>query len=110
MTSRPKRYLQSALRNSSIIHISLQKQLVDADILSYLRHRLNPTSKYDKKQEVPEEKITTHSPRSIKLSMANRPKQYLQSALRGSSIVRASLQERLVDIPISSRFCDTSQT
>lgn len=46
ITSRPKRYLQSALRDSSIVHVSLQQQLVDADILSYLNHRFDaaPTS------------------------------------------------------------------
>ncbi|KAF5002486.1 hypothetical protein FGRMN_311 [Fusarium graminum] len=41
MTSRPKQYLQSTLRDSSIVHISLQQRLVDADILSYLKHRFN---------------------------------------------------------------------
>ena len=40
MTSRPKRHLQSALRDSSIVHISLQRRLVDIDIVAYLRHRL----------------------------------------------------------------------
>ncbi|KAB5515517.1 hypothetical protein GE09DRAFT_979602, partial [Coniochaeta sp. 2T2.1] len=41
ITSRPKQYLQSALRDSSIVHISLQQQLVDADIASYLDHRFD---------------------------------------------------------------------
>ncbi|KAK4444770.1 ankyrin repeat-containing domain protein [Podospora aff. communis PSN243] len=41
MTSRPKRHLQSALRDSSIVHISLQQRLVDVDIVAYLRHRLD---------------------------------------------------------------------
>lgn len=41
VTSRPKRHLQSALRDSSIVHISLQQRLVDVDILAYLRHRLS---------------------------------------------------------------------
>ncbi|MBE3045529.1 ATP-binding protein, partial [Candidatus Bathyarchaeota archaeon] len=40
MTSRPEQYLQSALRDSSIVHISLQQRRVDADIISYLGHRL----------------------------------------------------------------------
>ncbi|KAK5659434.1 hypothetical protein OQA88_635 [Cercophora sp. LCS_1] len=40
MTSRPKRHLQSALRDSSIVHISLQQRLVDVDILAYLRYRI----------------------------------------------------------------------
>ncbi|CAG9982277.1 unnamed protein product [Clonostachys byssicola] len=41
ITSRPKQYLQSALRDSSIVHVSLQKKLVDRDILLYLNHRLD---------------------------------------------------------------------
>ncbi|KAH7198791.1 ankyrin repeat-containing domain protein [Fusarium flagelliforme] len=41
MTSRPKQYLQSTLRDSSIVHVSLQQRLVDADILAYLNHRFD---------------------------------------------------------------------
>lgn len=41
MTSRPKQYLQSALRDSSIVQISLEKQLVDPEIAAYLTHRLD---------------------------------------------------------------------
>ncbi|KAK6953252.1 hypothetical protein Daesc_005553 [Daldinia eschscholtzii] len=41
ITSRPKQYLQSALRDASIVHISLQKRLVDADIAAYLHHRFD---------------------------------------------------------------------
>lgn len=41
MTSRPKQYLQSALRDTSIVHISLQQQLVDVDITAYLNHRFD---------------------------------------------------------------------
>lgn len=41
MTSRPKQYLQSALRDSSIVQISLEQQLVDPEIAMYLAHRLD---------------------------------------------------------------------
>lgn len=41
ITSRPKQHLQSALRDSSIVHISLQQSLVDTDIHSYLRYRFD---------------------------------------------------------------------
>ncbi|KAM0354385.1 hypothetical protein ACHAPU_001429 [Fusarium lateritium] len=53
MTSRPKQYLQSTLRDSSIVHISLQQRFVDADILSYLKHRLNmvPNSQHHRDLE-----------------------------------------------------------
>ncbi|KAH7178395.1 ankyrin repeat-containing domain protein, partial [Fusarium sp. MPI-SDFR-AT-0072] len=48
MTSRPSRTLQSTLRDSSIVHISLQQRLVDVDIHSYLNHRFDnaPTLEY----------------------------------------------------------------
>ncbi|KAG9497868.1 hypothetical protein J7337_010740 [Fusarium musae] len=41
MTSRPSRTLQRTLRDSSIVHISLQQRLVDADIHSYLNYRFD---------------------------------------------------------------------
>lgn len=40
MTSRPGRHLQSALRDTSIVHIALQQSLVDADIGAFVRHRI----------------------------------------------------------------------
>lgn len=47
MTSRPKQYLQSALRDSSIVHVSLQQNLVDIDIVSFLNHRFDSASKLE---------------------------------------------------------------
>lgn len=47
ITSRPKQYLQTALRDSSIVHVSLQQRLVDADINAYLHHRFDSASKSD---------------------------------------------------------------
>jgi ankyrin repeat protein len=41
MTSRPKQYLQSSLRDASIIHISLQQDLVSKDIAAFISHRLS---------------------------------------------------------------------
>ncbi|KAF4981767.1 hypothetical protein FZEAL_2489 [Fusarium zealandicum] len=58
MTSRPKQYLQSALRDSSIVHISLQQRLVDADILSYLHHRFETTLKSDEQQHIKQQVIS----------------------------------------------------
>ena len=40
MTSRPKQYLQSALRDASIVHISLEQDLVGKDIAAFVSHRL----------------------------------------------------------------------
>ena len=41
MTSRPKQYLQSSLREASIVHISLEQDLVGKDITAFVRHRLS---------------------------------------------------------------------
>ncbi|KAF4954253.1 hypothetical protein FSARC_12190 [Fusarium sarcochroum] len=57
MTSRPKQYLQSTLRDSSIVHISLQQRLVDTDIISYLNHRFEMTPKSDHYRQLKQEVI-----------------------------------------------------
>ncbi|KAJ4258844.1 hypothetical protein NW762_007931 [Fusarium torreyae] len=57
MTSRPKQYLQSTLRDSSIVHISLQQRLVDADITSYLNHRFEMAPKSDHYRQLKQEVI-----------------------------------------------------
>lgn len=40
MTSRPKQYLQSTLRDASIVHINLEQDLVGKDIAAFVLHRL----------------------------------------------------------------------
>ncbi len=40
ITSRPKQYLQSSLRDASIVHISLEDDLVGKDIVLFLLYRL----------------------------------------------------------------------
>jgi ankyrin repeat protein len=40
MTSRPKEYLQSSLRDTSIVHISLESDAVGKDIAAFVSHRL----------------------------------------------------------------------
>ncbi|OBS28294.1 hypothetical protein FPOA_02235 [Fusarium poae] len=47
ITSRPEQHLQKSLRDSSIVHISLQQSLVGADILAYLSHRFDMSPKSD---------------------------------------------------------------
>ncbi|KAI8712906.1 NACHT domain-containing protein [Fusarium sp. LHS14.1] len=64
ITSRPKQYLQSALRDSSIVHISLQQLLVDADINSYLRHRFDTAVMSEDKLQVKEQLIDMVAKRS----------------------------------------------
>ncbi|KAJ4238431.1 hypothetical protein NW757_013059 [Fusarium falciforme] len=64
ITSRPKQHLQSALRDSSIVHISLQQRLVDTDINSYLRHRFDTTVMSEDKLQIKEELIDMVARRS----------------------------------------------
>ncbi|KIL90692.1 hypothetical protein FAVG1_06427 [Fusarium avenaceum] len=64
MTSRPKQHLQSTLRDSSIVHISLQQQLVDADILSYLNHRFEMAPNSDRHLELKQDIIDMVAKRS----------------------------------------------
>ncbi|EEU36407.1 uncharacterized protein NECHADRAFT_52540, partial [Fusarium vanettenii 77-13-4] len=64
ITSRPKQYLQSALRDSSIVHISLQQLLVDADINSYLRHRFDTAVMSEDKLQIKEQLIDMVAKRS----------------------------------------------
>ncbi|KAH6999422.1 ankyrin repeat-containing domain protein [Ilyonectria destructans] len=64
MTSRPKQYLQSALRDSSIVHVSLQQQLVDVDIISFLNHRFDRAPKSDNQQKLKQDIINMVARRS----------------------------------------------
>ncbi|KAF5699429.1 hypothetical protein FGLOB1_11393 [Fusarium globosum] len=57
MTSRPSRTLQSTLRDSSIVHISLQQRLVDVDIHSYLSHRFDSTPALEHHREAKKDLI-----------------------------------------------------
>ncbi|KAG5767093.1 hypothetical protein H9Q72_004876 [Fusarium xylarioides] len=57
MTSRPSRTLQSTLRDSSIVHISLQQRLVDVDIHSYLNHRFDNAPTLERHREAKKDLI-----------------------------------------------------
>ncbi|RSL63196.1 hypothetical protein CEP54_005331 [Fusarium duplospermum] len=64
ITSRPKQHLQSALRDSSIVHVSLQQRLVDADIISYLRHRFDTAVMSEDKLQIKEQLVDMVAKRS----------------------------------------------
>ncbi|KAJ4324659.1 hypothetical protein N0V84_003783 [Fusarium piperis] len=64
ITSRPKQHLQSALRDFSIVHVSLQQRLVDADIISYLRHRFDTALMSEDKLQVKDQLIDMVAKRS----------------------------------------------
>ncbi|KAF4634858.1 hypothetical protein G7Y89_g3236 [Cudoniella acicularis] len=50
MTSRPKQYLQSSLRDASIVHISLEDDLVGKDISLFISYRLKSLLPNDDQQ------------------------------------------------------------
>lgn len=41
MTSRPKQYLQSALKSASIVHVNLEQEPVNRDIATFVSQRLS---------------------------------------------------------------------
>ncbi|KAI1469152.1 ankyrin repeat-containing domain protein [Daldinia caldariorum] len=57
ITSRPKQYLQSALRVTSIVHIGHQQRLVDVDIMAYLHHRFDTLRKTEETRDVKQQVI-----------------------------------------------------
>lgn len=52
MTSRPKQYLQSALRDASIVHISLEDDLVGKDIALFITYRLKDVLSGDQNRQL----------------------------------------------------------
>ena len=90
ITSRPKQYLQSALRDSSIVHISLQQQLVDADILSYLNHRFDTAPKSDARDRIKQQVVSMVARRSESL--------FLYAKLTMDQVEAALLVNDLLDI------------
>lgn len=103
ITSRPKQYLQSALRDSSIVHVSLQQRLVDADILAYLRHRVDTMSESDKTRVIPKEVINMVARRSeglflyAKLTMDQVEAFFSRHGHEGLHVIEESLPVGLED-------------
>ncbi|KAH6665101.1 ankyrin repeat-containing domain protein [Halenospora varia] len=64
MTSRPKQYLQSSLRDSSIVHISLEDDLVGKDITLFLTHRLKTHLSQETQLELKESLVSAISERA----------------------------------------------
>lgn len=64
MTSRPKQYLQSALRDASIVHISLEDDLVGKDIAIFVTHRLRGFMSDDQSRQLRETLESTICERS----------------------------------------------
>jgi ankyrin repeat protein len=64
MTSRPKQHLQSTLRHASIVHISLEDDLVGKDISLFLSYRLKILLPYDENHELRSSLVDAISERS----------------------------------------------
>ncbi|KAG9233790.1 ankyrin repeat-containing domain protein [Amylocarpus encephaloides] len=64
ITSRPKQYLQSGLRDTSIIHISLENDLISKEISLFLEYRLKKVLPQDDQKRFLESLATTISERS----------------------------------------------
>ncbi|KAM0288443.1 hypothetical protein ACHAO9_007089 [Fusarium lateritium] len=97
MTSRPKQHLQSTLRDSSIVHISLQQRLVDADILSYLKYRFDMAPSSNRHLRIKEDIIRMVAERSEGLFLyAKLTMDQVEDSMRSeSSIDIASLEASL---------------
>jgi WD40 repeat protein len=59
ITSRPKQYIQSSLRDASIVHISLEHDLVGKDIAIFVLHRLRAVLTDDDQVELLESLAST---------------------------------------------------
>jgi hypothetical protein len=64
MTSRLKQYLQSSLRDTSIVHISLEDDLVEKDIALFLSYRLKPLLPENDKHDFRESLVSAISERA----------------------------------------------
>lgn len=64
MTSRPKQYLQSSLKDSSIVHVSLEEDLVGKDISVFLSYRLANLLPRVDQQELRDRLVNSISKRS----------------------------------------------
>lgn len=64
MSSRPKQYLQSSLRDASIVHISLEDDLVGKDISLFLSYRLKSLLPQGDQQKLRESLVASISQRA----------------------------------------------
>jgi ankyrin repeat protein len=90
ITSRPKQYLQSALRDSSIVHVSLQQKLVDLDIHAFLNHRFDTAQKSNAQHALKQDVISMVTRRSEGL--------FLYAKLTIDQVEAALLSEDPIDI------------
>ncbi|CAM1510896.1 Fc.00g084090.m01.CDS01 [Cosmosporella sp. VM-42] len=105
ITSRPKQYLQSALRDSSIVHISLQQQLVDADIISYLNHRFHVAPKSDIHRQVKQQVIDMVSRRSEGLFLyAKLTMDQVEASLQSDDLVDLSALEESLPVGLEQIY------
>ncbi|KAK7413654.1 hypothetical protein QQX98_007436 [Neonectria punicea] len=105
ITSRPKQHLQSALRGSSIVHISLQHRLVDTDIFLYLRHRFDTASLSDNKLQIKQQLIDMVARRSEGLFLyAKLTMDQLEAALGTNGPVDVSALEQSLPVGLEQTY------
>ncbi|KUJ10009.1 ankyrin [Mollisia scopiformis] len=64
VTSRPEQYLQKSLNDTSIVHISLEEDLVGKDIILFLSHRLQSLISQSDQQSLRDSLVSAISERS----------------------------------------------
>lgn len=90
ITSRPKQYLQSALRDSLVIHVDDHQKHVNSEIESYLNHRFENVAKPVTQQQVKEQVVKMVAKRSEGL--------FLYSKLTMDQVEAALLSDTLLDV------------
>ncbi|KAF7552102.1 hypothetical protein G7Z17_g4555 [Cylindrodendrum hubeiense] len=105
MTSRPKQYLQSALRDSSIVHISLQQKLIQLDITSYLKYRFDITPKSDDQRAIKQQVVDMVSKRSEGLFLyAKLTMDQIESALLSDEPINIEALEASLPVGLEQTY------
>jgi ankyrin repeat protein len=105
MTSRPKQYLQSTLRDSSIVHVSLQQRLVDVDILAYLNHRFDILQKPISQRQLKQDVIDMVAQKSEGLFLyAKLTMDQLEESLQSDTIVDIAALETSLPIGLEQTY------
>ncbi|KAI9727353.1 MAG: hypothetical protein M1828_006973 [Chrysothrix sp. TS-e1954] len=100
ITSRPKQYLQSLLRDSRVLQISLERDLVERDITKFINHRLQDGTFRDVDQETRGELRCSILRRSDGLFLyARLIFDQIMTSLQQSPARTADLQEAVQSLP-----------
>jgi ankyrin repeat protein len=98
ITSRPKQYLQSSLRDASIVHISLEDDLVGKDINVFLAYRLKNLLPQDDQQDLRDCLVSTISERSRGLFLYARL--LLDQIIPSLGSTKVDIEKLVKDLPV----------